>query len=322
MAKFKVYVTDYEYVTLKYEEKEIANLNAEFIPLQCKTEDDVIRLASDADALLVQYAPITRKVFENLKNLKIVSRYGVGVDCVDIKAATDNDVTVVNVPDYGIAEVSDHAITLLLNVIRKTTLLANDIKQHGWDFKIAVPIQRLNQMTLGVVGFGRIGKEFIKKAKAFGFKILVSDPFVEASEIEKFGVEKVEFEDLLSLSDAISIHAPLYKKTEHLFNIDVFNKMKKGSFIINTARGGLIDQVALMEAIDNGTIAGAGLDVCEAEPIEMDNKFKNMDNVVLTPHIAWYSEEAKVDLQRNTAKEVVRVLSGNAPLNPVNNKEF
>jgi len=322
VKKFKVYVTDYEYATLEYEEREIAKIDAEFIPLQCKTPQDVIEQAKDADALLVQYTQITREVFENLKNLKIVSRYGVGVDCVDIQAATDNDVIVVNVPDYGIAEVSDHAVTLLLNVIRKITYLANDVTNGGWDFKIAVPITRLNQMTLGIVGFGRIGREFLNKTKPFGFNILVFDPFVEKEEIEKCGATKVTFEELIAQSDAVSIHAPLYKKTQYLFNKDVFSKMKKGSYIVNTARGGLINQNDLVEAIESGIIAGAGLDVCETEPLQKDHKLRTMEQVVITPHIAWYSEEAKVDLQRKTAEEVVRVLSGQEPLNPRNNKEF
>ncbi len=322
MAQYKVYVTDYEYASLQYEEKEIAKIDADVIPLQCKTEDELIAQASDADALLVQYAPVTARVMDALPNLKIISRYGVGVDTVDIAAATARDIVVVNVPDYGIAEVSDHAFALLMTLLRDVTFLSNDIKSGNWDFKVAKPLYRLSKLTLGVVGAGRIGKEFIRKAKPFGFTILVTDPYLAAEDIEALGAKKVPFDQLLAESDAISIHAPLYDETYHLFSTDAFSKMKEGAMLVNTARGGLVDSNALIEALEQGTLRCAALDVCEAEPIELDNRLKSIDRVILTPHIAWYSEQSQVDLQRKAAEEVVRVLSGQQALNPVNNKKF
>lgn len=320
MSKFKVYVADYEYETLENERNEISKLDADFIPIQCKTEDDVISKAKDADALFVQYAPITDKVFENLKNLKVIVRYGVGVDCVDLDSATKHNVYVCNVPDYSVDEVSTHAVTLILASLRKIQILSSSVKKDIWDYKVSMPIHRGNTLTLGIAGFGRIPREVARKAKAFGFNIIAYDPFVKEKVITEYGASKVELAAFIKDSDIITIHIPLVKDTYHLFNKETFLNMKKGSYIINTSRGQLIDEQALIYALDNGIIAGAALDVCEKEPIEQDSKLKEYDSVVLTPHVAWYSEESQVDLQKKAAEEVVRVLSGKKPLNSVNIK--
>lgn len=322
MAKFKVYVTDYEYETLENEKNEIAKLDADFIPVQCKTEDDVIDKAKDADALFVQYAPITAKVIENLKNLKVIVRYGVGVDCVDLDAATKHGVYVCNVPDYGVDDVSTHAVTLILASLRKIQQLSTSVKNGTWDYKISKPIHRPMTLTLGIAGFGRIPREVARKAKIFDFNIIAYDPFVNEDAIKEYGASKVDFDTLIAKSDIITVHIPLMKDTYHIFNKDVFSKMKAGSFIINTSRGPLIDQNALVYALDNGIIAGAALDVCEKEPIEADNSLKGYDNVIITPHVAWYSEEAQVDLQRKAGEEIVRVLSGEKPRSCVNLKKL
>lgn len=320
MSKFKVYVADYEYESLENEKTEISKLDADFAAIQCKTEDEVISKAKDADALFVQYAPITDKVFENLKNLKVIIRYGVGVDCVDLESATKHNVYVCNVPDYGVDEVSTHTVTLILTSLRKIQLLSSNVKNGVWDYKISMPIHRPCTLTLGIAGFGRIPREVARKAKAFGFNIIAYDPFVSEEVIKENGASKVDFDTLIKNSDIVTIHIPLIKETHHLFNKDVFLKMKKGAHIINTSRGPLIDEEALIFALDNGIIAGAALDVCEKEPIQIDNKLKQYENVIITPHVAWYSEEAQVDLQRKAGEEVVRVLSGDKPLNCVNIK--
>lgn len=320
MSKFKVYVADYEYESLENEMKEISKLDAEFIPIQCKTEDEVISKAKDADALLFQYAPMTDKVFENLKNLKMIVKYGVGVDCVDLDSATKHNVYVCNVPDYAVDEVSTHAVTLMLASLRKIQLLSSNVKKGIWDYKISMPIHRPSTLTLGIAGFGRIPREVARKAKAFGFKIIVYDPFVKEEVMREYGASKVELDILIKDSDIVTIHIPLIKDTFHLFNKELFLKMKKGVHIINTSRGPLIDEEALIFAIDNGIVAGAALDVCENEPIQADNKLNEYDNVIITPHTAWYSQEAQSDLQRKAGEEVVRVLSGEKPLNCVNIK--
>lgn len=316
--KYKVYVTDYEYETLENERKVLSQIDADFVPLQCKTDEDVISKAKDADALLVQYAPITEKVFEGLKNLKIVVRYGVGVDCVDTESAKRHGVYVCNVPDYGVEEVSTHAMALILDSLRKITKMANIVKRGTWDYKLSKPIYRTTKLTLGIAGFGRIPREVARKARPFGFKTLVYDPYVSDEILNQYEVTKVDFETLLRESDIITVHTPLTKDTYHLFDQDAFSKMKKGSYIVNTSRGPVIDGEALADAIEKGILAGAVLDVTETEPINKDSRLLQLDNVIITPHMAWYSEEAQVDLQRKAAEEIARVLTGNKPINSVN----
>lgn len=320
MSRFKVYVTDYEYETLQNEKNEIAKINADFIPVQCRTEDDVIRLAGDADALLVQYAPISARVLDALHNLKIVVRYGVGVDCVDLGAATRHGVYVCNVPDYGVEEVSTHAVTMVLACVRKLTLLSDSVKARKWDYKLAKPIHRTGTLTLGIAGFGRIPKAVAQKAKAFGFSIIAYDPYVDAATMQEYGVRKVDLDTLLKTSDVVSVHVPLTKDTAHLFNKAAFEKMKDSAFLVNTSRGPLVDEQDLVAALKAGKLAGAALDVCEKEPLPEASELRRLGNVILTPHAAWYSEEAQNDLQRKAAEEVTRVLRNEKPRCCVNIK--
>lgn len=313
MARQKVYVTDYEYDTLQNEKDEIAKLGAEFHALQCRTDDDVIRLAKDADALLVQYAPITEKVFAALPDLKIVVRYGVGFDCVDVDAAARHQVYVCNVPDYGIEEVSTHAMTFILAGLRKLIPLASSVKAGTWDYKVAKPVHRTNTLTLGIAGFGRIGSMVAKKAAAFSFRLIACDPNVSGETMKKYGTEKVDFDTLLKESDIVTVHIPLQKDTFHLFSREAISKMKRTALLVNTSRGPLVDEEALTEALEKEALSGAMLDVCEKEPLPKESGLRRLDNVVLTPHAAWYSEEAQDDLQRKAAEEVVRVLGGGKP---------
>lgn len=313
MAKLKVYVTDYEYDTLQNEKDEIAKLGAEFHALQCRTDDDVIRLAKDADALLIQYAPITEKVFDALPNLKVVTKYGVGVDCVDLDAAANHHVYVCNVPDYGVEEVSTHAMTLILAGLRKIALLSDSVKSGTWDYKVAKPIHRTNTLTLGILGFGRIGSMVAKKAAPFSFRMIACDPYVSGETMKERGTEKVDFDTLLKESDVLTVHVPLKKDTFHLLDREAISRMKRTALLVNTARGPLVDEKALAEALEKKALAGAMLDVCEKEPLPGESALRKLDNVVLTPHAAWYSEEAQNDLQRKAAEEIVRVLSGEKP---------
>lgn len=323
MKRYKVYITDNDYDTLEPELAVLAKINAKVETLQCKSEDDVLALASDADALIVQYAPITAKVLNKLMNLKVIVRYGVGVDCIDIKAATGRGIVVANVPDYGISEVSDHACALVLDILLKISYSSKRVMiDKSWNYVDSKPIRRLSTLTLGIVGFGRIGRETARKLSSFGFTVVVFDPRVSDGSIEKAGYKRVDFYQLLSIADIISVHAPLYSETRHMFDHNAFSRMKRGSCIVNTARGGIIDTVALVEALQSGHLAGAGLDVVEKEPLDSDSPLRDMSNVVLTPHIAWYSEESQVDLKRGAAEEVVRVLSREGAKNSVNNREY
>jgi D-3-phosphoglycerate dehydrogenase len=309
---FKVLLTDYEFDHLLYEEdvfKE-SGLDIEFIKSQCKTEVEVIEQAKQADAILNQYAPVTRRVIESLDNTKVISRYGVGVNTIDLDAAKEKGITVANVPDYGMEEVSNHALALLLSWARKVTLLNNEVKKGNWDFKACVPIHRFNEQTVAVLGFGRIPRRFIEKVKPLGFKTAAYDPFVSAEDMAALGVQKMELDEIIREADYLSIHVPLIKDTFHLINEERLNQMKKTAVIINTARGPIIDERALANALDKGRIAGAALDVTEEEPVRIDSPLLKMENVIITPHSAWYSEEAMIELRQKAAKNIVQVLKG------------
>lgn len=313
MSKYKVVITDYEFASLEHEERILAEVGAELIRAQCRTEDEVIEAAKDADALLNQYAPVSRKVIENLPNLKVVSRYGVGVNTIDIDAATEHGVIVANVTDYCMDEVSDHAFALLIACARKVVQLNNAVKSGTWDYKVGVPIFRLRGRVLGLIGFGRIPQTLAKKAQAFGLKVIAYDPYLPPEVAKKFDVELMDLNDVCAKADFISVHSPLTDATRGMISDEQFDVMKKEAFIINTARGPVIDEKAMIRALKEGKIAGAGLDVLENEPVEPDNPLLKMDNAIINPHAAWYSEESQVELQQKVAQNVADVLSGYYP---------
>lgn len=313
MSKFKVVITDYEFATLAPEEEILKTVDAELIRAQCRTEEEVIEAAKDADALINQYAPISRKVIESLPNLKVVSRYGVGVNTIDVDAATENGVIVGNVTDYCMDEVSDHAFALLIASARKVVKLNNEVKAGNWDYKVGIPIFRLPGRTLGLIGCGRIPQALARKAQAFGIKVVAYDPFLPEEVAKKINVELMELNDLCKVADFISVHSPLTAETEGMISDEQFELMKEEAFIINTARGPVIDEKALIRALQEEKIAGAGLDVLEAEPIEENNPLLKMDNVILNPHAAWYSEESQMELKRKVAQNIADVLGGYYP---------
>lgn len=306
----KVYVTDYEYATLEPEKRELDKIGAVMIPKQCKTEADVIRECKEANGLIDQYAPITRKVMEALPDLKVVGRYGVGVNTIDVKAATELGIQVLNVPDYCMDEVSNQAISLMLACHRKLNILNSQVHHQGWDYKIAKPIHRLQGQTLGLLGFGRIPKMVAQKAKAFGLNIIAYDPYVKPEVGLQYDVTILPLKDVLQKADIISVHVPLTKETENLLNEQTLSWMKPEAIIINTSRGPLIDEDALYHALADKKIGYAGLDVTVREPIEKDNPLLTLDNVIITPHVAWYSEEAELELKTKVAQGVADVLNG------------
>ncbi len=316
--KFKVVVTDYEYQSLHWEEREVNAVGGILVPAQLKSESQLIEMCSDADALLVQYAHISRKVIEKLAQCKIIVRYGVGVDSIDVQAATEHGIAVANVPDYGLEDVADHAMALLLAAARKVVFLHQKVVGGEWDYKQAKPLYRLRGKTLGLVAFGNIAKLVANKAKAFGLEIIVYDPFIDEAAAREYGAELVDFNTLIKTADFISIHAPVTPETYQMFNLDVFKKMKSNCILVNTARGAVIEENDLCTALKNGYIAGAALDVTAVEPINQGNPLKTLENIIITPHAAWYTEEAGESLQMQAAQEVARVLSGQSPLNLVN----
>lgn len=306
----KVYVTDYEYATLEPEKRELNKIGAIMIPKQCKTEEDVIRECKDASGLIDQYAPITRKVMESLPDLKVVGRYEVGVNTIDVDAATELGIQVLNVPDYCMDEVSNQAISLMLACHRKLNILNSQVHHNGWDYKIAKPIHRLQGQTLGLLGFGRIPKMVAQKAKAFGLNIIAYDPYVTPEVGLQYNVTILPLKDVLQKADIISVHVPLTKDTENLLNEQTLSWMKPEAIVINTSRGPLIDEKALYHALKDKKLGYAGLDVTVQEPIQKDNPLLTLDNVIITPHVAWYSEEAELELKTKVAQGVADVLSG------------
>ncbi len=263
------------------------------------------------------YAKITAEMIRQMTRCRIISRFGIGVDNVDIAAATAKGIVVTKVPDYCIDEVSDHAMALLLAVVRKIPFANARAHAGRWEMPAVVPIHRLRGSTLGLVGFGRIPQLVAPKAKSFGLKVMTYDPYIPQEVTDRAGVEKVEFAELVKRSDYISIHSPLMPETHHLFNAAVFAQMKPTAYLVNTARGPIVDEDALAHALDAGQLAGAALDVLSQEPPTSSPLF-GRDNVVLTPHTSFYSVESLVELQTKAADEVVRVLTGQPPRNPVN----
>lgn len=318
MENKKVYVTDYEYSSLEEEKKELLKYGIELLPRQCRNEDDIIRECQGADGLLNQYASINRRVIEGLPNLKVVARYGVGVNTVDLDAATENGVCVLNVPDYCMDEVSNQAFALIMACQRKLGLLNDQVQQGEWDYKIAKPIYRMAGQTLGLLGFGRIPRMLAKKVKAFGMHVTVYDPYLKAADVAAYGVRLLPVSELLQSADIISVHVPLTTDTCNLISRKEFALMKKNAILVNTSRGQLIDEDALYEAIVNQQISGAGLDVTVQEPLETQSKLRGLPNVIITPHVAWYSEESELELKRKAAHGVAEILAGYDVPNIVN----
>ncbi|WP_163536131.1 C-terminal binding protein [Gracilibacillus sp. YIM 98692] len=315
---FKVVVSDYEYKTFKPELDVFEQYDITFEKAQCQTEDEVIEACKDADAILNQYAPITRKVIERLPNLKAVARYGVGVNTVDLEAATENQVLVCNVTDYCMDEVSDHAIAMMLSANRKVTKLNNRIREGVWDFNEGVPIYRLKNTRLGLVGFGRIAQQLAEKAKVFGMDVAAYDPFIPEQVFQTQGVASLSLEELCETSNFLSVHVPLTNETENLIDHSMFQLMQKDTVIVNTSRGGIINEDALYYALKNDQIAGAALDVLAKEPIDPQHPLLQLDNVLFTPHIAWYSEESQEELKRKSAENIAAVHLGKYPKYLVN----
>jgi D-3-phosphoglycerate dehydrogenase len=317
MASKLIAVTDSVFPTLDPAREVLKKIDADLYLASDSKPETILKVAKDADAILTTYAKVTADMIPQLTRCRIIGRFGIGVDNVDIPAATEKGIVVTRVPDYCLDEVSDHAMALLLSAVRKIPFLSARAHAGAWEMKAAVPIHRLRGKTLGLVAFGQIPQLMAPKAKSFGMRVVTFDPYVPQEVLTKAGVERVEFDELVKISDYISIHTPLMPATHHLFNADVFKRMKPTAYVINTARGPIIDEAALAEALDKKEIAGAALDVMEKEPTTSSPLF-GRDNVIITPHSSFYSEESLVDLQTKAAEEVVRVLTGQAPKNPVN----
>jgi len=316
-SKFKILITDPYHQNFHIEKEILAEINAEVNIGHCKTEEDVIKIGSNMDGLLVSYIPIGKKVIENLHKCKVIVKYAVGANNIDLGTATQKGIYVANVPNYCIEEVSTHTVALLLNLVRNILVYDKSIKKGSWNPLIGDPIFRVKNKVLGIIGFGHIGKRVTEKIRPFGLTILIYDPLVNNELISEYGAKKVELKTLLHQSDYISLHCPLNKSTKHLINFKEIEMMKKGVFIVNTSRGEIINQKALYDALQNGKITRAALDVLEKDPPSLTDII-NTDNIIYTPHVAWNSVEAEIELRKLAAQEVKRVLEGGRPLNLVN----
>jgi D-3-phosphoglycerate dehydrogenase / 2-oxoglutarate reductase len=317
MPRTLIAVTDSPFPSLDPARAALRRVDPDLRMAKSASAEDILAVARDADAVLVTYAKLPGELLRQLTRCKAIGRFGLGVDNIDIPAAAELGITVTYVPDYCMQEVSDHAMALLLALARKIPL-SNSLVQAGrWEMPAVVPIHRLVGRVLGLVGFGNIPRTLAPKAKAFGLRVVTHDPYVSQEALAAAGIDSVTFDRLLELSDFVSIHAPLLPATRGLFNAEVFRRMKKGAVLINTARGPLVDEDALVAALDSGHLGGAALDVVTVEPLSKDSKLIGRDNVILTPHTAFYSVEALDELQTKCAADVARVLSGEAPIYPV-----
>ena len=312
MAKAKVVLTDYVWESLDVEKKTLEGL-ADLVALKTKKPEEFLGEAADCDALLNTYAgPITAQDMARMPKCRIIARYGIGVDTIDLEAATAAGIIVTNNPTYCIEEVAEQTMAMLLACARKIAFYDRMVRAGRWEVPPGKPMFRLVGQTLGLVGFGNIARQVAVRAAAFGMRVLFADPFV------KEGPGKTDLEKLLAESDFVSLHPPLTPQTRKMINDEAFAKMKLAAFLINCSRGPVVDTDALVRALDAKRIAGCALDTVDPEPLPDPHPLRGRENVILCPHAAWYSEQAMRGLQAGAPGEVRRVLTGEWPVNVVN----
>jgi D-3-phosphoglycerate dehydrogenase / 2-oxoglutarate reductase len=298
----------------------LASVPAQLEPLPfTRQEDDIIERARDADALIVSSSPITRRVMSALKRLKVVVRTGVGYDVIDVPAATDLGIIVVNIPDLWTREVANHALSLLLAWNRRIPTLYSEVKAGVWQSQASGPVGALHGETVGIIGFGNIGRAFARRVAALETHVIAYDPYVDDAQFAALGVGRVfSLGELATRSDYVSVHCLLNAETRHLIDEAFLRQMKPTACLINTSRGPVVDEQALIRALRERWIAGAALDVQEREPPAPDNPLSRLENVILTPHAAYYSTAAVAQVPQRCGEEVARALTGQRPLHVVN----
>jgi D-3-phosphoglycerate dehydrogenase len=316
----RIVVSDSKVIDLDTKYSAFADIDATVRTTDAQDSEALIEDIEDANALIVDAGTqVTADVLTSISSLQVVGRSGIGVDNVDVTTAQELDITVVNVPDYCIDEVSTHAFGMLLSCARRLPRFHAIVKDGEWDWSRARPIYRMAGKTVGIVGFGRIGRSFAQKLRGFELDIIVYDPYISSAESSKYDVTREDFDKLLSESDFVSIHAPLTDETRGLFDATAFELMNENTIIINTARGPIIDEDALIDALATDSIGGVGLDVRNSEPPE-DDQLLGFENVIVSPHAAFYSEESRRELTHSVCEDVVRVLQGDRPHNIVNHE--
>ncbi len=316
-SRHVVIVADCDHQSIDIERAVLGEMSPDLPWLNCRTEDEIIAQCSSAEGLIIMYAPMTRRVLEQLEHCKIIARYGVGVDTIDLKAAADLGIIVSNVPDYGTHEVSDHALAMMLCLTRKISYANSLVKSGKWDFRLMHPVHRHQVQTMGILGIGRIGGAMAHKTHALGMKVIAHDPYVSPESVPDY-VTLVSFDELLAQSDVLSVHCPLSESTRYILNEQKLGLMKPSAYLINTARGSIVDEAALDKMLAEERLAGAAMDVFSVEPGSPSHPLFRHENFLCTPHMAWHSEESAKELKRKAAEEVRRVLLGEKPLYQVN----
>lgn len=316
MAKYLICVSDNRHDDYEIERKMLSSIGAELRICDCKTPQDIAAQCCDADAILLNLAPMTAEAIGALKHCRVINRYGVGYDNVDLKAAEQAGIAVTNVPDYCMEDVSDHALALLMTCLRQTAFRDRKIRDGAWN--IQKTSFRLAGKTLGVIGAGRIARALIRKTSGFGLhEIVAYDPYVSAEDLASIGVRKVDLDELLAVSDFVSLHLHVTEATKEIINRRTLKKMKQTAILINVSRGALINDEDLLFALQNGTILAAGLDTHNNEPLGPDSAFCKMDNVVLTDHTAYATIEGVRELKEKSAQNIIDELSGSPSKNRV-----
>jgi len=320
MPEFKVVITDFTAPGNDIEASVLreSGLDIELVRLNTRDPDELIAHTADADALIVQFSPITRPVIERLRKCRVISRYGIGMDMVDISAATDHGIIVCNVPDFCIEEVSTHTIGFLLNLNCRIHIQDRHVRSGAWNNPPGGAPARLPGQALGIIGLGKIGQAVARKAGCLGLRLAAYDPYIPKEAADSLGVELMTIEALLRTSDYVTIHCPLTEETRHLVGAPQLALMKPSAFLINMARGPVVDQNALYQALVSGTIAGAAVDVLDPEPPVAGEPLVQLPNIIVTPHTSSLSEDSAIQLRRDVAVNVVTVLRGGVPASTLN----
>jgi D-3-phosphoglycerate dehydrogenase len=314
----KIVITECDHDSFTPEHEVTDPAGVELVLTQSRTAAELIAGASGADAILVQYARITAEMMDALPQLRAIGRYGVGVDSVDVDAATARGIAVCNVPDYGTESVSDHAIGMTLAAARGIPRLDRGMRAGSFDLRAVRPLYQIRGRVFGVIGMGRIGTATARKAAGLGYQVIGYDIAAEPGAKTFHGFPSVGLDELLERAQVVSLHTPLTDVTRGMIGVDQLALMRPDAILVNTSRGGVIDGVALVEALRTGGIRGAAIDVHESEPLPAGDPLMSFDSVVLTPHLAWYTEESYDELKRRTVANVVAVCAGRAPRNIVN----
>lgn len=310
---------DFEDRSLELIWKPLLAAGAEFKAYHCTNKSELLQVCEETTVLINEYLkPIDAEVMDAMPGCKAIVRTGIGIDTIDSQAASKRGIMIVNIPAYCLDEVSDHTLSLALALIRKLRQYDESIRHGAWDFKVGKPIERIRGQILGVIGYGKVSRRLRPKAEAFGFRFVANDPYIDPYIAKADGVDLLSLEELLAISDVVSVHCPLNDETISLLGENEFRKMKPSAVLLNTARGPIVQHDALVRALLEGQIAGAGIDVQEREPLPSNSALNNMNNVILTPHVAWYSEGSQTELLSSVGEETIRIIRGEKPLSVVN----